>query len=235
MGLLTLLTGRELSAQGQVPGAPTGKELRVSWETQQAKSAQTPVNLVRLAPAGAQKQAPEKRICVAPCVPPPGQVEFTVRVNYGQSVEQSLQAGVYSWINSKINSQNFPEPQAKNYIEAAKQKGIVETKIEIISLNGDPLDENPYRATTPEALRELDRRGYRPANFYELLALGAQHRDLQRKDWIAGLGSSWGGPWGRRRVPGLGGLGAGRYLGLRWTDRDWGDDWRFAAVRKREL
>ena len=146
---------------------------------------------------------------------------YTVTVDYTRTVKQAIEAGDYDSVSDSINSKNFPESQAKQGIERAQQKNKVPTQITLIHLN--------RIVTTDEALKELDQKGYRPANLYELLALGAQQQDLQRTNLIVGLGSSWVLPWGGRSVPCLGRFGSRRGVGLDWAAYDWDVGWRFAA------
>src|SRR3989344_3188999 len=139
---------------------------------------------------------------------------YPLVVNYGISVEDAVEAGRYDWTNSDITSRNFP----------TERNGTAEVAVELIHFN--------RHVSTDEALRELDRMGYRPAELHELLAFGEKHPEVQREFPVVALGSVWRGRDGRRVVPGLDGGGSERYLRLGWFGSDWGGLYRCAAVRK---
>lgn len=151
--------------------------------------------------------------------------EYTITVDYTKTIKQAIKAGKYNWFNNNINSQNFPESEAKKSIASTQQKSQVSTQIVLI-----PLNRTNRTVATNEVLKELDQKGYRPANLYELLALGAQHPDLQRTNWIVGLGSSWTDSWDGHWVPCLDRYDAERHLYLGWSDSGWGGGWRFAVI-----
>ena len=71
---------------------------------------------------------------------------------------------------------------------------------------------------------------WRVAGIAPLCALGAKKTDEQRKHWIVGLGSV-GQVDGDRRVPVLGGGGAGRDLYPLGWGLDWNGRYRFLLVR----
>ena len=82
-----------------------------------------------------------------------------------------------------------------------------------------------------EAIRLMDKDGYRSGTIEELLALGASQPELQRQFPIVALGSVWQRD-GRRNVPFLDGSDAKRDLDLHWIDGVWSVRCRFLAVRK---
>ncbi len=139
---------------------------------------------------------------------------FTVTVDYTQTVEEMVQAGKYDWKNSDISSKNFPVKR--------REPGKVE--VHLIHFN--------RAISSDDAIKELDRMGFRLAELPELLALGAQHPDEQKKYPIIALGSVWQDPGGDRDVPYLVRNDSGRGLSLGWFEGGWGEDYRFAAVRK---
>ncbi|KKT49279.1 MAG: hypothetical protein UW41_C0009G0046 [Candidatus Collierbacteria bacterium GW2011_GWC2_44_18] len=146
-----------------------------------------------------------------PQVPFPG---YSVNVDYATSVEQMIKAGKYDWFNDDITSGHFP----------SNEKGKSQMVIYLLNFDGDISSEN--------ALQEMNKLGLRPATLKELLALGAQHPNLQRKDVIVALGSTWRGSGGDVNVPYLYGDESGRDLRLSWFAGGWPSLWRFAAVRK---
>ena len=140
--------------------------------------------------------------------------KFTFTVDYSRSLAEMIAAGRYDWTNSDINAANFP----------IKGEGSVETEGELFHFNRN--------IGFDEAIREMDKDGYRPATIEELLAFGAKHPELQRQFPIIALGSVWQRSHGLRNVADLGRSDAERDLYLRWIDGGWYDPCRFLAVRK---
>ena len=125
---------------------------------------------------------------------------FRVRVNHDLSVKEAVSAGKYDWENDDINDKNFP----------SKRSGLAQIDIRLVHFNKDMSSE--------DVLKELDKMGLRPAELPELLALGAEYPDEQRKYPIVALGSVWRGWGGSRVVPCLVRGGGERYTGLSWFD-----------------
>lgn len=139
---------------------------------------------------------------------------YPLSVDYGRDVKDGVRAGRYDWTDSDITSHNFP----------TKQKGTAEIEVEFVHFN--------RYISTDEALRELDRMGYRPAELHELLAFGEKYPEVQREFPIVALGSVWKNRRGVRFVSSLCGSGSTRSLELDWFENDWLVIYRFAAVRK---
>jgi hypothetical protein len=139
---------------------------------------------------------------------------YTIAVDYGMKVEDAVKLGKYDWVNDDVTQKNFP----------TKGKGKTELTLELVHF-----DRN---ISSEEALKELDRMGYRPAELMELLAFGEKYPEIQREFPIVALASVWQGPRGSRSVPCLCRFGSGRGLDLIWIGDDWSGFWRFAAVRK---
>ncbi len=138
---------------------------------------------------------------------------YPLSVDYGRSVEHGVKAGCFGHVDSDITSHNFP----------TKRRGTTEIEVELVHFNR-PISTN-------EALRELGRMGYRPAELRELLAFGERYPEVQRELFvIIALGSVWQSH-GHGYVF-LGMCGSSRSLSLVWNDYQWGDICRFAAVRK---
>ncbi len=147
-----------------------------------------------------------------------GQVEsnniYTVSVDYGMSVEELVHLGCYDWSNSDITSRHFP----------TQRTGKAEVAIELIRFG---------RAIgSCEALRELGKMGYRPAEIHEFLAFGAKYPNIQWEFPVVALGSVWRSPSGDCYVPYLHRCGSERRLHLRWFGGGWHRPCRFAVVRK---
>lgn len=139
---------------------------------------------------------------------------YAVLVDFGMSIEELVKLGKYDWTNSDITSEHFP----------TKRVGKVETKIEFVHFGRN--------ISSDDALKELEKMGYRAAEAHELLASGAKYPDVQREFPIAALGSVWRLLRGNRFVVCLDGDGAERDADLNWFESDWDGGWRFAAVRK---
>jgi len=140
---------------------------------------------------------------------------YHLSVDYGRSVEDGVRAGRYDWANSDdINSRNFP----------TKRKGTAEVEVELVHFNRG--------ISTDEALGELDRMGYRPAEVHELLAFGQKYPEVQREFPVVAPGSAWQDRFGSRVVPYLYRDGSKRILNLDWIEGDWDEVCRFAVVRK---
>ncbi len=145
---------------------------------------------------------------------------YKVVVDYFLDMPEAIAAGEYDNTNPDITDEHFPPYSIPQDYEP------FEVEIHLVHFGRE--------VTTAEVMAELDRLGLAPATLPELLALGAAFPDLQRKSWIAALGSRWSSPGGSVHRPLLSGDDGGRELSLYWDDPDdgWGADYRFAAVRK---
>ncbi|MDP2946269.1 MAG: hypothetical protein Q8N61_02345 [bacterium] len=139
---------------------------------------------------------------------------YPLSVNYDLPVEGAVKLGQYDWANGDITGKNFPTTRT----------GKAEVVVELIHFN--------RVISTKDAQRELDQRGYRPAELHELLAFGEKYPELQRQFPIVAPGSVWQYRVGDRRVPYLRRHGSRRSLNLSWIGHDWHELCRFAAVRK---
>lgn len=84
--------------------------------------------------------------------------------------------------------------------------------------------------SSENAIKEIEKEGYLPANLKELL----DWKKWNEKDWVVALGSV-GEVCGCRFVPYLYGGVSGRSLSLRCWVGDWDADFRFLAVRNLSL
>ena len=139
---------------------------------------------------------------------------FRVLVDYCRSLEDMIAIGKYDHVNSDINAKHFP----------IAKHGREDVAIEPVHFNRGISSDN--------ALRELDKMGFRPATLPELLAFGEKYPDVQRRFPIVALGSVWRSLDGGRCVPYLWGVSHGRGLDLGWFEGGWDAGYRFAAVRK---
>ncbi len=153
------------------------------------------------------------REALTPNGKPAGNI-YPISVNYDLSVEAAVKLGRYDWTNSDIADKNFPTTRT----------GKAEVAVELIHFN--------RVISIKDALSELDKMGYRPAELHELLALGEKYPDVQREFPIVALGSVWQDLFGDRYVPYLDRHGSKRDLYLNWIEVDWNEFFRFAAVRK---
>jgi len=132
---------------------------------------------------------------------------FRLTVDYGQSLEQMIDAGHYDWVNSDITAKRFP-------IEG---KGVVEFEGRYFHFNRGISSEN--------AIKEIEAASWKPAKIEHVLSHGKTSPEEQHKFPIIGLD-------GDRRVPVLGRGGSGRDLNLGWFGRGWDPFARFLAVRE---
>ena len=142
-------------------------------------------------------------------------VLYRITVNYGQNLDQMIEAGQYDSVNYDITATNFP----------LKEKGTVEVSIKLVHFNRSIRSE--------EAISELNKMGLRPATLPELLAFGAKYPQIQCQFPVVALGSIWQSRIGDRSVPYLWGSYSGeRRLDLSSVRGRWDWNYRFAAVRK---
>ncbi len=143
--------------------------------------------------------------------------EIVLSVDYSRTVQEMINAGKYGWTNDNITEKHFPLPTELN-----GKKVSVSTKL--FHFNR-PINSQ-------DAIKEMDKAGYRPATLAELLALGEKQPELQKEFPIVALGSLWADARGRRSVPYLLVHGYERRLNLYWFVLDWYVFCRFLAVRK---
>lgn len=134
-------------------------------------------------------------------------------VDYSLSLEQMIAAGKYDWSNSDITAKRFP----------LKGSGKVELEPKLFYFGRDMSSDN--------VIAEMDKEGFRPCTIEELLAIGEQHPELQRKFPLVALGSV-AEIDGNRSVACHGRFDSRRGLSLDWFDVDWDGVYRFPAVRK---
>ncbi len=139
---------------------------------------------------------------------------FPIKVNYDLSVESLVINGKYDWKNDAITGKNFP----------TTRKGEADLVLELVHFN--------KVLTSEEVLKELDKKGLRPAELHELLTFGEKYPDIQRQFPVIALGSLLRGWGGDRGVPYLYRFGGERGLDLYYFDNRWIEFCRFAAVRK---
>jgi hypothetical protein len=148
---------------------------------------------------------------------------YSIFVDYERSVEDGIEAGLYTWDPRDIASKNFPTTKI----------GKAEITLELIQFN--------RVLSTNEALTELNLMGYRPAELRELLALGEQYPEAQREFSIFAFGSILRRKDGSCYVPFLYSHRSGRGIALynipNWDLPWWGEPYssrrvRLAAVRK---
>lgn len=140
-------------------------------------------------------------------------VEMQFFVDYGMTLEQMIAAGSYDRTNSDITAKRFP----------LSGTGKVAFEPKIFHFDRDISSEN--------AIKEMEKDGFRPAKIEELLAYDAILPDEQRKYPIVALGSVTG-LGGSRYVPFLRRDVSKRRLYLSWWSDDWRGHCRFLGVRK---
>ena len=109
---------------------------------------------------------------------------FPIKVDYSKSVEEMIAAGNYEGY--------IPEMIKDCPISG---EGIQERELVLVRIDGEMYIDSVRIA--------LMQRGLRAAYLEELLALGEQHPDLQRRYPSMALGSVWDSPSGFSQVPSL--------------------------------
>lgn len=143
---------------------------------------------------------------------------YKIVVDYGISLAEMIKTGKYDWVNDDIVAKNFP-------IQIQAQ-GNEKQELEITLFHF-----NRYIGSD-DAIKEIDKAGYRPVSLAELLALGTSQPELQRQFPIIALGSVWQYRNGYRYVPYLWYGGSNRRLSLGLFEGGWDPYCRFAVARK---
>jgi hypothetical protein len=97
---------------------------------------------------------------------------YLLQVDYSRSIEDSLGAGRYDWLSSRVTSVSFPSAETG------------QGRISAVLIPFSPQASLDYVLHLPAAA------GMRPATFKELLAFGEAYPDVQRKLPVISLGSS---------------------------------------------
>ena len=134
-------------------------------------------------------------------------------VDYGMTLEQMITAGNYDWFIDDITAKRFPL--------TGTGKVAFEPK----------LFHFDRSISSEDAIKEMEKDGFRAAKIEELLAYGAILPEEQRKYPIIALGSV-AKIRGSRRVACLDWDASERGLRLFWFDGGWDDYYRFLGVRK---
>lgn len=163
-------------------------------------------DLIEADPTQIDREALRKALGLTP-------LDLQFFVDYGMTLEQMIAAGNYDWKNDDITAKRFP----------LSGTGKVAFEPKLFHFDRDISSEN--------AIKEMEKDGFRPAKIEELLAYGAILPEEQRKYPIVALGSV-AKIGGIRHVACLGRNGSRRRLSLSWFGLDWDGDYRFLGVRK---
>lgn len=126
------------------------------------------------------------------------------------SLTKLIKQGNFYYVNSNITLETFPPESIRSE----------EYKL---------FHFNRY-ISSDDAVKEMEKEGYAPANIYELLSW----KGWNGTDWVVGFGSE-ASVIGGRGIPYLIGSGSGRDLSLSWRDGGWSAVCRFLAVRTSSL
>jgi hypothetical protein len=144
------------------------------------------------------------------------QTIINVEVDYSQSLTTMIADGHYDEVHRDITPRNF----------RIFSRGFRQIELTLLQFK--------HPVAPLKAVMLMKRQNCRPATVEELLALGSQHPDLQRRIPIVGLGSARVVE-NRRYVLCLGGSESSRSLGLAVIYRRWSIYYRFAFVRGERL
>lgn len=136
-------------------------------------------------------------------------------VNYSRDLKQMIAAGKYAWANKDITEEHFPLQ--------------TELRAKQLSLSTKLFHFNRL-ISSKDAIFEMEKNGYHPANLAELLALGEIYPNIQKEFPVTALGSVWNFADSGHRVPALRFGGSRRGLHLYWFSIKWNKDYRFLAV-----
>lgn len=101
---------------------------------------------------------------------------YPIVVDYGQTIEQMVEAGYYARANPVINSQNF--------FYVCKTGVVARVVAELVQLQ-------KHKRTTEDAFNELRARGLCPGKLPELLAFGATYLEVPLEFRIVALDPVW--------------------------------------------
>src|SRR3990167_9220527 len=125
-----------------------------------------------------------------------------------KTLKQLIKDGKFNYVNSDITEEHFPSEKIRG-------------KVKIF-----PFDRS---ISSKDAVKEMAKEGYEPANIYELLEYA--EKDWNGKELVFALGSVWHYR-GVRFVAFLWDDSGRRSLNLDWFGDDWSSRYRFAVVYK---
>jgi hypothetical protein len=131
---------------------------------------------------------------------------YSLNVNFDLPVEEMVKRGSYRYVESGTASTAFT---AANY--PPPQTGAVNLQMHLMPFQG---------ISIKEALNKLDSTKHRPAALHELLALGEQYPDLQRRFSILAPGTRIEPHPGYISIPRLAVGGLGRLLDVQPISHD---------------
>jgi hypothetical protein len=137
-----------------------------------------------------------------------------VTVDYDISIKTAIRRGKYSFVDD-IGDDNFAPNQNRS--------GVRRVLIHFIHFD--------RAVMIKEVMKGLRCRRVRPADLTELLAIGEQYPQIQRRAWVVALGSSWLRISSSVYVPILSGNTTSRSVLLWPRDQDWIPGCLFASVK----
>jgi hypothetical protein len=144
-------------------------------------------------------------------------VSYKITVNNDLTTEEMVAAGHYD----DIISRHITTP---NFWHYGSGKSNVVARIVAVKY--------VTRMSGPEVRDLLLSRNLVLADVAELLAFGAQHREVQRRCRIIALGDIWTDPQGNRSAACLGENSSRRYLDMILCDGNWRTNCQFLTVRR---
>lgn len=145
-------------------------------------------------------------------------IKFSVEINYTETVEEMVKRGKYDRANPNISQYNFPHKRLGN-----KRIAVELFRLEL-ARHGRTLTAESVRYV----LRQLDKKGFRPANLPELLAI-EEHSKKGKGIPIVGFDHSHCGPDGNP----YGIFLSRKRLGLMWGTFGFPGKFLIAVVRKK--
>ena len=126
-----------------------------------------------------------------------------------KTLNNLIKACKFNYVNSDITEKHFPLKKIRG-------------KVKIFNFD--------YFISSEDAIKEMEKEGYQPANAYELLEYAKN--DWNENDWIVALGSTWQASPGNLAVLVLHSSSGGRELRFDCFACRWDRPCVFAGVRK---
>ncbi|MBI2645119.1 hypothetical protein HYW94_03020 [Candidatus Uhrbacteria bacterium] len=159
------------------------------------------------------EQQPKLTPQPVPAEPDPTLTSYSITIRHGDNFAKRLKSlGCGKNVNDSITATNFP-------LVVDKAKGNETREVVVAHFN--------RYMSSEEVVDILNKLGYRPGTFEELIAFGADHPEVQRSVALGTVVSLDG----ERHVSCLSSSSSDRYLDRGWFDNDWNSVYRFLAVR----
>ncbi len=146
-----------------------------------------------------------------------------VSAQSNDELQALIKKGNFRYVDSDITTANFPDPPVGEASPPNGQAGIgVKTDFKLYHFD--------RLISSDDAIKEMEKEGYRPANLREFLRY--TEKEWNGWDAVIALGQTWQGSYRYSYVPCAWNGRSGRGLSLDWFASGWSALYRFLAVRK---